>query len=187
MVKVNGSVASSTTITYTATAASATTDPAPGNNAGTATNAVKPPPVVGPGTAFPATSEVSDQKAGSVLIYNIYTSSSASPNSQNTRINMTNIDPTRAAFVKLNFIDGSSCAVADSFLCTPRFEQFVPAGRSGWLRLFSSGDQGILGVAINLNPNAGGAAGAFNQGHNLHKLTLTTSAVYTIPIFPPSC
>src|SRR5262249_35719657 len=32
---------------------------------------------------------------------------------------------------------------------TPRFESFVPAGRNGWLKLFSTNDQGILGAAIN--------------------------------------
>ena len=34
---------------------------------------------------------------------------------------------------------------------TPRFETFVPAGRSGWLKLNSTNDQGILGAAINFN------------------------------------
>lgn len=55
------------------------------------------------------------------------------------------------------------------------------------MKLFSTSDQAILGSAINFNANAEGASGAFNQGHNLHKLTLTSSAVYTIPIFTPSC
>ncbi|MEP7342505.1 MAG: hypothetical protein ABI977_32555, partial [Acidobacteriota bacterium] len=70
---------------------------------------------------------------------------------------------------------------------TPRFEQFIPAGRSGWAKIFSQADIGLLGAAINFNPDAGTNAGAFNQGHNLHKLTLTTTASYTIPIFPPGC
>ena len=70
---------------------------------------------------------------------------------------------------------------------TPRFETFVPAGRSGWLKLNATNDQGILGAAINFNPNAGSSADAFNQGHNLHKLTLTSAASFTIPVFPPNC
>ncbi|MGH9768827.1 MAG: hypothetical protein ACREAB_15455, partial [Blastocatellia bacterium] len=43
-----------------------------------------------PGLLFPPTSEVSDQKAGSVLFYNFYTSGATSGNTQNTRINITN-------------------------------------------------------------------------------------------------
>jgi hypothetical protein len=67
------------------------------------------------------------------------------------------------------------------------FDTFVPSGRSGWLKLFASSDQGILGAATNFNPNAAGDTGAFNQGHNLHKLTLTSTVSNTIPIFPPNC
>ena len=69
----------------------------------------------------------------------------------------------------------------------PRFEQFVPAGRSSWAKFYSQSDIGLLGAQINFNANAGTAANAFNQGHNLHKLTLTTTATLTIPIFPPNC
>ncbi|MBP6821675.1 MAG: DUF11 domain-containing protein, partial [Acidobacteria bacterium] len=50
-------------------------------------------PAAGPGLAFPAASEASDQGAGSVLIYNIYTSGATSGNTQNTRVNLTNIHP----------------------------------------------------------------------------------------------
>jgi hypothetical protein len=306
-------------------------------------------PTPGPGAVVPATSEVSDQKAGSVLIYNAYTSSAVSLNTHDTRINITNTDPSRSAIVKLFFVDGATCSVADTFVCltpnqtasflasemdpggtgyivavavdnrgcpvnfnnligdayvkfptghsanlgaeaisalagglptcdansetarlnfdgisynriprilaldnipsrgdgndtllvlnriggdlrsnadrltnvfgvfyndtevglsfsfnpntcqfrssfannfpriTPRFETFVPSGRSGWVKLYSSNDQGILGAAINFTPNPAANADAFNQGHNLHKLTLTSSASYTIPVFPPNC
>ncbi|MDQ3011655.1 MAG: Ig domain-containing protein, partial [Acidobacteriota bacterium] len=304
-------------------------------------------PLIGPGTLPASTSPMSDQKAGSVLIYNVYTSSS-NPTQQNTRISLTNINPALPAFVHLFFVDGTSCSVADSILCltpnqttsflasdldpgstgyivaiavdangcptnfnfligdeyvkfasghaanlgaeaitaiagglpfcdtnsttatlsfdgvsynvvprvlaldnipsradgndtllilnriggnlatgastlgsifgilyddsenalsfsitggcqlrsslsntfprtTPRFEQFIPAGRSGWLKLFSQSDIGISGAAINFNANSGTTAGAFNQGHNLHKLTNTSTANYTIPVFPPGC
>ncbi len=43
-----------------------------------------------PGLEYPATSEVSDQKAGSVLFYNTYTSSASAPAQENTRVNITN-------------------------------------------------------------------------------------------------
>jgi len=305
-------------------------------------------PAVGPGGIFPAASEASDQKAGSLLVYNIYTSST-DPTRQNTRINITNTHMTRPAFVHLFFV-AEGCAVADSYICltgnqtasflasdldpgttgylvavavdgvrgcptsfnyligdeyvkfntghaanlgaiafsqlagglpacdgnsvlatlnfdgisynrtpavlaldnvgsradgndtllilnriggnlgigaaslgslfgifyddaenalsfsvtggcqfrsvlnnnfpriTPRFETFVPAGRTGWLRMYNqTGAIGMTGAAINFNANAASSAGAFNQGHNLHHLTLNNQMSYVIPVFPPSC
>lgn len=307
-------------------------------------------PAAGPGALFPVTAEVSGQKAGSVLVYNLYSSSVAAPNTQNTRVSLTNTHPTQRIAVHLFFVDGATCSIADSLICltpnqtasflssdidpgttgyivavasdlltgcpvnfnfligdefvklssghaanlaaesfaalagglplcdansptavlnfdgvsynrvprvlassnipsradgndtllvlnrlggnlatgaatlsslfgifyddaeqpfsfsfnpgvcqlrsslsnsfprtTPRLEQIIPAGRSGWAKFYSLNDQGLLGAVINFNPNATTAAGAFNQGRNLHKLALTSSAVLTIPIFPPNC
>ena len=70
-----------------------------------------------PGQAFPPTSEASDQKAGSLLFYNAYTSSATNANTHNTRINITNTSSTSAAFVHLFFVDGATCSVADSYIC----------------------------------------------------------------------
>ncbi|MEP7339947.1 MAG: S8 family serine peptidase [Acidobacteriota bacterium] len=70
---------------------------------------------------------------------------------------------------------------------TPRFTQFIPAGRSGWLKIFSTSDQAIIGASLNYNANALASAGAFNGAHNLHKLTLTTAATYVVPVLPVSC
>jgi hypothetical protein len=304
-----------------------------------------------PGIQYPAASPVSDQKAGSVLMYNVYTSSISAPNSQNTRVNVTNTSSTGVANVHIFFVDGATCSIADSYICltpnqtasflasdvdpgttgyilavatndlgcpvffnfligdayvkfasghaanltaeawsallaapavggcdgasitallafndvnynaaprvlaasnipsradgndtlvilnrlggslatgsstlgsifgilyddaenplsftftagvcqfrsslsnnfprvAPRFENFIPAGRSGWAKFYSQSDIAILGATINFNPNAGTAANAFNGGHNMHKLTLTTSATVTIPVFPSNC
>lgn len=306
---------------------------------------------LGPGDVIPTVvsgggaSPPSDQKPGSVLFYNIYTSSVDS-NRQNTRISLTNIEPSRSAFVHIFFVDGASCSVADAFICltanqtvsfvasdldpgttgyivavavdrngcpinfnyligdeyvkfasghaanlgaesipavaggftacsgafldlrfdginyapvprvlaldnigsradgndtliiinrvggdllttadtlrnifgvmyddaenlfsfsvdpracqyrvnagaafprtTPRFDQAVPAGRTAWFRFYSTFDQGMFGAAINFN-NFASSPSAFNQGHNLHKLSFTTSATYTIPVLPPTC
>ncbi|MEP7271890.1 MAG: hypothetical protein ABI882_10340 [Acidobacteriota bacterium] len=306
-----------------------------------------------PGLIFPPTSEVNDQKAGSVLVYNYYTSSSSAPNLTNTRFNLTNTSSTSAAFVHLFFVEGSSCSVSDRFVCltanqtltflaseqdptttgflvaiaangvngcpaafnfligdeyvktdslhranlgaeafaalyngqlpgcdgnsvtavlsfdgvvgsgynrvprvlavssipsildgnntrlivnriggtlvtssssvgsvfgllyddqeephswnanwgcqvvvqltnnfpkvAPRFDQVIPAGQTGWMKFWATSDVGIVGAVINQNASVGTAAGAFVGGHNLHKLTLSASNSWTIPIFPPSC
>ncbi len=46
-------------------------------------------------------------------------------------------------------------------------------------------DIGIIGVQINFQALTN--SGAFNQGYNLHKLTLTATASLTIPVFSPTC
>ena len=306
-------------------------------------------PPVGPGALPNGQNAVSDQKPGSVLVYPVYTSDAANANAQNTRLAITNTNPTRTAFLHLFFVDGNSCSVADSFICltpnqtaavlasdidpgttgyviavasdrngclinfnwligdeyvkfasghqanlaaesvaaiagglpacdlisttaqlnfdnvsynalprvlaasslpargdgndtllivnriggnlatgaatlgtlfgllyddaekaysfsltastcqsrgsltndrprtVPRYETVIGLGRTGWLKLWGGTDIGLLGAQINRNANAASNPGAFNQGHNLHKLTLTTTANVTIPIFPPTC
>ncbi|MBS1791963.1 MAG: HYR domain-containing protein [Acidobacteria bacterium] len=305
-------------------------------------------PAPGPGGLYPAASEASDQKAGSVLIYNIYTSNATNANAQNTRVNITNVHAVLPSYVHMFFV-AEGCSIADSYICltgnqtasflasdldpgttgylvavavdalgcprnfnyligdeyvkfssghaanlaaesfaaipggrpacdqnaviamlnfdgvsynrtpavlaldsvgaradgndtllilnriggnlgigastlgtlfgvlyddteaalsfsvagncqlrnslsnnfprtTPRFETFIPAGRTGWLKVFNqTGAIGITGAAINFNANATSSAGAFTHGHNLHHLTLNATSSYVIPVFPPSC
>ncbi len=72
-----------------------------------------------PGAPYPATSAVSDQKAGSVLVFNFYTSSpfgGAGNNTQNTRFNITNTNPALTAFIHIFFV-AETCAVADYHAC----------------------------------------------------------------------
>src|SRR5437762_1622349 len=64
-------------------------------------------------TPTPAVNSVNDQRAGSVLIYNLYSSSSTNPAAENTRINITNTSDTSSVFVHLFFVDGKTCSVAD--------------------------------------------------------------------------
>jgi hypothetical protein len=70
---------------------------------------------------------------------------------------------------------------------TPRFDQVLPAGRSGWLRMWHRFGAPLLGATITFNSNASASSSAFNQGHNLHKLTTTDTGVITVPVFPPTC
>jgi hypothetical protein len=304
----------------------------------------------GPGGFFPASSEASDQRPGSVLIYPFYSSSSTALQSENTRINITNTDPSRRVVAHLFFIEGDSSSVADAFLCltpnqttsfltsdldpnvsgylvvvavdertgcpinfnhligdeyvklssghagnlaaesfaaltgaplictegattvdinldgisysaapralaidnipsaadgnstlliidrvggslatgvstigqiaglvfddmerpasfefstsrrqfrsvisasfprtSPRISSIIPAGRAGWMKFWRPTDGAIIGCVLNYNQNASTEASAFNQGRNLHKLTLTTEASFSAPVFPPGC
>jgi hypothetical protein len=66
----------------------------------------------------------------------------------------------------------------------PSFTNFIPAGRSGWLYLAANADIGLFGAVLNLNPNAGSQFMAFNGGHNLRALRLSTSNSIVIPVIP---
>ncbi len=70
-----------------------------------------------PGAPYPNAAALSAQKAGSLLVYNIYSSSSTESNELNTRISLTNSNQFAQAYVHLFFVDGASCGVADSYLC----------------------------------------------------------------------
>jgi hypothetical protein len=88
------------------------------------------------------------------------------------------------------FIGGcqSRNTLSDTFpAMTPVYSAVIPAGRTGWMKLYSVSDIGILGAVLNFNPNAAASGSAFIGGHNLRKMTLASTAVYTIPVFPPSC
>ena len=116
----SGSVANLATITPP----TGVTDPTPGNNTSSDTDPVNPQgggsvtvPAAGPGQSYPPKSEASDDKAGSLLIYNLYSSNAAFPEADNTRINLTNTNPYTGVVVHLFFVDGSTCSVADTFVC----------------------------------------------------------------------
>jgi hypothetical protein len=70
----------------------------------------------------------------------------------------------------------------------PRFTNFIPGGRSGWVKLYSiGGNAPLLGAVINFNPAADASGTAFSQGHNMHKLRLVDSTSIEVPVFPPNC
>ncbi len=100
------------------------------------------------------TSAVSDQKVGSLLIYNIYSSSVTNPNAGNTRISITNTNPTDGVAVHLFLVDGSNCSVADSFLCLTKSQTMS--------FLASDVDPGVTGYIVALAVDAAGLPLQFN-------------------------
>lgn len=353
--RVKRQIAKTRIISNTATANSTIKDPVPSNNSATVRTFLNTPDCAppncsqsAPGDLPPPQSAVSDQKAGSTLLFNFYTSNVSNSNSENTRINITNTHQVNISFVHLFFIDGSNCSVADAFICltpnqttsmlvsdldpgvngyliavavdrvtglpsffnyligdeyiklssghaanlgaeafaaliadpagndqtaatatlnfdgvsynqaaralaadnipdrasgndtililnafggdltgsantlgalfgllyndtenafsfnlapglcqlrstlgagfprtSPRFDQVIPPGHSGWMKLWTVGDAALSGVVINFNKNA--AAITSGHGRNLHKLSLTGAASLKVPVFPASC
>lgn len=105
------------------------------------------------GQPIPPGAASSDQKAGSVLAFPIFTSNATSHQSQNTRLSITNTEPERAVFVHLFFIS-DACSVADSFLC-------LTAGQTASF-LASDFDPGTTGYLIAVATDGTGCPANFN-------------------------
>lgn len=118
---------------------------------------------------LPPTSAVSVQKPGSILIYNLYTSSSIDPDSANTRINITNTTDYGNVTVHLFFINGNSCEVSDSYLCltTNQTTSFLASdmdpGVTGYLVAIAV--DGLTGCPINFNYLVGDEYIQLQSGH----------------------
>jgi hypothetical protein len=69
----------------------------------------------------------------------------------------------------------------------PRFTSIIKAGHVGWMKIWPTGNFPLVGVMINLNHSANNSTTAFSGGHNLHALSITTTGVFTVPVFIPSC
>ncbi len=96
---------------------------------------------------FPWDGVVNDQKAGSVLFFNVYTSGVAGPISEDTRINITNTSSTKSVAVHIFFIDGETCSPADYVICMTQNQTY-----SFLASAFDPGTEGyIVAVAIDGN------------------------------------
>jgi hypothetical protein len=62
----------------------------------------------------------------------------------------------------------------------PRYDAVIPAGRTGWMKLWSTSDMAITGAIINSSTNG------FSGGRNLHVLTTTNTTTLAIPVYQMS-
>ena len=70
---------------------------------------------------------------------------------------------------------------------SPRYGQIIPSGQTGWLTIWTGEDYGVLGAAINFNPNAKSLPRPVIGGQNLHKMTFTSAAYFIMPAIKPRC
>jgi uncharacterized repeat protein (TIGR01451 family) len=149
---------SATTFTNRASVTANEPDSNPNNNTAQATSCLlvpgDPNQIIGPGDPWP-TGTINDQKAGSVLFYNFYTSSPSTPNIQNTRVTMTNTNAGQFVFVHLFFVDGATCSISDRFVCLTANQTLsfltsdLDPGTTGYLVGVAVDD--ILGCPISFN------------------------------------
>ncbi|MFN0112304.1 MAG: hypothetical protein ACKVZH_25870 [Blastocatellia bacterium] len=153
------------------------------NNRAFADTLIVPPGITG--SAFPALSEASDQKEGSILFFPIYTSNATDGAKENARINITNTSPTELATIHLFLVDGASCAVLDMFLClTPnQTSSFLASdldpGNSGYIVALAV--EGASGLPRAFNELIGDSYVKFASGHQANLAAIGISAMMMFP------
>ncbi|MBL8166920.1 MAG: hypothetical protein JNJ50_02125, partial [Acidobacteria bacterium] len=122
------------------------------------------------------------------MFYPIYTSSATSPALQNTRINITNADTRKSAYVHLFFVDGSNCNVADLFVCLTENQtaSFVAAefdpGTTGFVIAVAVDQRGCPTI---FNALMGDEYVKFATGHQANLTADAAAALNGLQISPP--
>jgi len=127
-----------------------------------------------PGDLFDtaAGAQASDQRAGSILFFNIYTSSTTNPASQNTSVSITNTSTSQFAFVHLFFVDGSTCSVADRFICLTNLQTTTFYA--------SDEDPGVTGYIVALAVDSDGIPTRFNYLIGIESVKFSTGHADTL-------
>lgn len=119
----------------------------------TATAIAQSPGTPGTPLTEALSSPPSDQKPGSILFYNYYTSSTTNLN-ESTTFSITNTSTVQSVLVHLFFVEGRSCSVRDFYVCLTRnqktsfkAEDFDPDTAGYLLAVATDGD----GCPINWN------------------------------------
>lgn len=127
--------------------------------------------------AVSAAKALGDQKPGSVLIFPRYTSSASNALREDTRLTLTNTNPSASTFVRLFFVGSATCEIAELTLC-------LAAQQSVSLQM-SEIDPGVKGYVMAIAADLGGRPTQFNwligqgvvrQPTGLGNTTMTLSA-----------
>jgi hypothetical protein len=107
------------------------------------------------------------------LVFPIYSSSATGDANHNARLSITNANSRGAAYIHLFFIDGSSCNIADSFMClTKNQTASIVAGDV---------DPGTTGYVIAVATDVNGCPAAFNALMGDLLIKLPTGHVANLP------
>ena len=134
--------------------------------------------------AMPPSTPVSSQKAGSILFFNLYTSSSTDSARENTRINITNTADKEVTLHQF-FVSGDTCAVSDNYLCltgsqtTSFMISDVDPDVTGFLIVVAV--DGVTGCPINFNFLIGDEYVALASGHAANLGAEAFAAISKVP------
>ncbi|MEY4166619.1 MAG: hypothetical protein RIR52_443, partial [Acidobacteriota bacterium] len=143
-------------------------------------------PLSGPGNLPVVAGQPSQQKPGSVLIFNVYTSSVSSTQSE-TLLSLTNTNPVNPTSVHLFFVDGATCTTADQIITltqnqtTTFMASDIDPGVTGYLIAIAVDATGCPAVG---NYLIGTEAVRFEGGHHA---MLAAVGVAGIAIGTPPC
>jgi hypothetical protein len=135
-----------------------------------------------PGAPIPKDSALSDQKAGSVLIFNLYASSATAPEIEDTRISITNTSADSAVVVRLIFVNGASGQVSNKFACLASsqtntdFASNLDPGVTGYL--IAVAVEGQFGTPIGFNHLMGQADVKLASGHAARLNAVAIAALF---------
>jgi uncharacterized repeat protein (TIGR01451 family) len=140
-----------------------------------------------PGTPIPASSEAGDFRAGSILFYNLYHSTTGNA-AEDTVIALTNTNATTGVLVRLFFVEGASGSVINRFVSLGARQTVtllaseVDPGVRGYLMAVAV--DGVSRCPIQFNHLMGEAAVKFASGH---KANLSAVAVAALNATPAAC
>ena len=126
------------------------------------------------GDPVPASSMVSSQKLGSVLVYNFYTSNASDPSLEETDFSLTNTNPTDGVTVHLFFVNAATNQAADTFV------ELAPRQTQSFLA--SNMDPGNAGFVVAVAVHAtSGCPVSFNYLSGDAYLKLASSHTASLP------
>jgi hypothetical protein len=105
-------------------------------------------------SAVSAATILGAQKPGSVLFFNRYTSSASNSARENSRVNLTNTNPTASVFVRIFLVNSATCQTQEVELCL--------AAQQTLSFLLSDLDPGVRGYAVAVATNQAGEPIQFN-------------------------
>lgn len=141
-----------------------------------------------PGDAYPDAAEASDQKRGSVLFFNFFSSNATNPALENSEVSLTNLNPIEGTAVHLFLVDGTTGTINQRFMYlnpaqTSTLSLFdVAPGKRGYVVAVAI--DGITGCPRKFNDLVGTADIKLASGHSG---SLPAVAVAALANTPAAC